>query len=148
MNGEHPNSPASPTTDPMMQPCRKGCGELVHLENDGFHVCRPSHTPGPWVCFYKHKYDEWHVGVPLNSGGGMKVALFPNGCPTHYPQGDCYLIAAAPDLLAALRELLAAQLTQIPPFEAGKEAQDAWADRRATARNNAAAAIAKAEGRS
>lgn len=28
--------------DPMMQPCRRGCGELVHLENDGFHVCRTS----------------------------------------------------------------------------------------------------------
>jgi plasmid maintenance system antidote protein VapI len=26
--------------DSMMQPCRKGCGELVHLENDGFHVCK------------------------------------------------------------------------------------------------------------
>jgi hypothetical protein len=28
--------------DPMMQPCRKGCGALVHLENDGFHVCQPT----------------------------------------------------------------------------------------------------------
>lgn len=30
--------------DPMMQPCRSGCGELVHLENDGFHVCREQPT--------------------------------------------------------------------------------------------------------
>jgi hypothetical protein len=31
-------------SDPMMQPCRRGCGELVHLENDGFHVCRELRT--------------------------------------------------------------------------------------------------------
>lgn len=30
--------------DQMMQPCRKGCGELVHIENDGFHVCRTSNS--------------------------------------------------------------------------------------------------------
>lgn len=35
---------ASRSKDPMMQPCRRGCGELVHLENDGFHVCRTSKT--------------------------------------------------------------------------------------------------------
>lgn len=35
---------SNPTADSMMQPCRRGCGELVHLENDGFHVCRnPTH---------------------------------------------------------------------------------------------------------
>jgi hypothetical protein len=56
------------------------------------------------------------------------------------------LEAAAPELLEALRELLAAELAMFPAFEAGKEAQDAWADRRAAARNNASFVIAKATG--
>lgn len=56
------------------------------------------------------------------------------------------LMKAAPALLTALDELLAAELTQIPPYEAGKEAQDAWADRRAEARNNARKVIAEARG--
>lgn len=55
------------------------------------------------------------------------------------------LIAAAPELFAALKELLASQAATYPPFEAGKTAQDAWADRRAKARNDAAAVIAKVE---
>lgn len=63
------------------------------------------HTPGPWVAFYKSKYGEWHVGVP-SSVGTMKVGLFPNGIQTEHPEGDANLIAAAPDLLSALKDLL------------------------------------------
>lgn len=58
------------------------------------------------------------------------------------------LIAAAPELLAALKELLDSQLELMPPFESGKDAQEAWLDRRAKARNDAAFIIAKAENRS
>jgi len=65
-----------------------------------------SHTPGPWVSFYKHKYNEWHVGVPVSSGS-MKLALFPDGCPTENPESDCRLIAAAPDLLALAKQYVA-----------------------------------------
>jgi hypothetical protein len=65
------------------------------------------HTPGPWACFYKHKYDEWHVSVPM-SEGSMKWALFDDGVRSENPEADARLIAAAPDLLAALRALLAA----------------------------------------
>lgn len=39
----------------------------------------------------------------------------------------------------ALKELLDSELSQMPPAEAGVAAQNAWADRRAAARNNAAA---------
>jgi hypothetical protein len=98
-----------------------------------------SHTPGPWVSFYKDKYKEWHVGVPVSSGS-MKLALFPDGCPTENPGPDCRLIAAAPDMLAALKAMDVAlcdgfdtQSTRM----AGRKAVIA-----------ARAAIAKAEGRS
>lgn len=63
-----------------------------------------SHTRGPWVSFYKDKYREWHVGVPVSTGS-MKVALFPDGCPTENPEADCHLIATAPDLLALAKKL-------------------------------------------
>jgi hypothetical protein len=55
---------------------------------------------------------------------------------------DCMELLALVDRLArVLMELLAAECTQMPPYEAGKEAQEAWADRRATARNDADAAL-------
>jgi hypothetical protein len=87
------------------------------------------HSPGPWVSFYKHKYNEWHVGVPVSSGS-MKLALFPDGCPTESPEGDCRLIAAAPDLLQALKAVVALS----------DRKHDAW--------DAAHVAIAKAEGKS
>lgn len=62
------------------------------------------HTPGPWACFYKHKYDEWHVSVPM-SEGSMKWALFDDGVRSENPEADARLIAAAPDLLLALQML-------------------------------------------
>jgi hypothetical protein len=44
-------------------------------------------------------------------------------------------------LMGVIRELLDSSAAQMPPFEAVKEAQDAWADRRAQARNAAHFAI-------
>lgn len=64
------------------------------------------HTPGPWACFYKHKYAEWHVSIPMPQSA-MRLALFPNGVQSANPEADARLIAAAPDLLAALRRLVA-----------------------------------------
>lgn len=49
-------------------------------------------TPGEWVCFYKHKYNEWHVSVPVE-GSSFKLGLFENGVPTG--EADARLIAAA-----------------------------------------------------
>lgn len=31
-----------------------------------------------WTSFYKHKYDEWHVGVPTGTGN-FNLALCPDG---------------------------------------------------------------------
>jgi len=76
-------------------------------------------------------------------------AIIPVGCVYGDVNADdtkarAQLCAAAPALLSALEELLAAELTQMPPYEYSKAAQDAWADRRAAAENNARAAIALA----
>jgi hypothetical protein len=91
------------------------------------------HTPGPWEVFYKTKYDEWHVSVPM-SEGNMRWGLFDDGVRSENPEADARLIAAAPDLLKACKalELLFAPL-----------ARDCTA---ADAIDKARAAIAKAEG--
>jgi len=60
-----------------------------------------THTPGPWSVFYKHKYNEWHVSVPMAEGSMWAIA--PDGIQTDNPEGDARLIAAAPDMLAALK---------------------------------------------
>ena len=62
-------------------------------------------TPGAWSVFYKPKYDEWHVAVPL-AGTTMKRALWGDGIPKIGDVGvdnrEAYarLIGAAPELLA------------------------------------------------
>lgn len=60
------------------------------------------HTHGPWAYFYKSKYNEHHVSIAMN-GQSMKLAIFPDGCPSQNPEADSRLIAAAPDLLEALK---------------------------------------------
>lgn len=60
-------------------------------------------TPGPWNCFYKTKYDEWHVSLPM-SRGSMRLALFPDGIQSENREADARLIAAAPEMLAALEK--------------------------------------------
>ena len=59
-------------------------------------------TPGPWVAFYKPKYNEWHVSLPADCG--MTLALFPDGIHTANPEGDANLIAAAPEMYAELND--------------------------------------------
>jgi len=61
-----------------------------------------SHTPGPWVAFYKHKYNEWHVSLPRQKTN-WRLDLFPDGVVTENPEADAKLIAAAPELLAACK---------------------------------------------
>jgi len=85
------------------------------------------HTPGPWEAFFKHKYDEWHVSIPM-SDGGMRWALFDDGVRSENPEGDARLIAAAPELLAALRAMLDANAVpssickQRPAYDAARAA--------------------------
>ena len=63
------------------------------------------HTPSPWVAFKKHKYNEWHVSVPI-AGISTRLALFDEGIRSDNQEADARLIAAAPELLEALEGLL------------------------------------------
>ena len=65
-------------------------------------MTQSKHTPGPWSVFYKQKYGEWHVAVPI-AHGGIKLALFPNGIQTENQESDARLIAAAPELFSVLK---------------------------------------------
>jgi hypothetical protein len=71
------------------------------------------HTPGPWEAFYKSKYGEWHVSVPI-AGSNMKWAIFDDGIRTENPEADARLIAAAPDLLEALEFAVYEQFGDVP----------------------------------
>ena len=63
------------------------------------------YTPGPWKAFYKNKYNEWHVSIPIDNSN-MRWALFDDGIRSENPEADAKLIAAAPELLEAIEELL------------------------------------------
>jgi len=87
------------------------------------------HTPGPWKADYNKPYDQWWV----SQFDGNPVA-------TTKQETNARLIAAAPDLLAALKNLLDASERIV--IARGKAANHD------DARRAASAAIAKAEGTS
>jgi hypothetical protein len=129
MNSEHMNEKEVITTDRTNVPAQ---GSL--------------HTLGPWWVDDRRPSGVLQVQARHRGQGSSYCVASMNYHEPPHDEANARLIAAAPELLEALRELLAAQLTQMPSFEAGKDAQDAWADRRAKARNGAMWAIAKATG--
>lgn len=99
-------------------------------------------TPGPWEVAGHCIRSPFAHGDPEKRGFLIAECSF-GSMPA---DANARLIAAAPELLEALAELLAAEEAVFPPFEAGAEAQDAWAIRQTNARYAAAQAIAKATG--
>ena len=63
-----------------------------------------AHTPGPWAAVRTPAsgYFDWHVHAKSGPGRLMQI-----GIDTDNTEADARLIAAAPDLLAALERLLA-----------------------------------------
>jgi len=49
-------------------------------------------TPGPWVAFYKHKYNQWHVSIPIENSN-LTRPLFDEGVGTENPEADAKLVA-------------------------------------------------------
>jgi len=92
------------------------------------------HTPGPWMLDINKRGGEWDYLIrtvkPHNPAGGvgMHVATV-NVTFKHLPEDNARLIAAAPEMLEALKAVVAV------------------ADRKTVEFDAARAAIAKAEGR-
>lgn len=88
------------------------------------------HTPGPWVA---KEWDECQTAIhPDKTGDGRQplIAIISVGPGRPDGEANSRLIAAAPDMLAALRELVRV------------------GDRKTVEWDRARAAIAKAEGKS
>jgi len=100
-----------------------------------------AHTPGPWHAFYKAKYDEWHVSVQVSDSHTMRQWLFSDGIPTKN-EFDARLIAAAPDLLEALKTVVRVIEANPPSI-----VDTIWARGYETLLDHCSAAIAKAEGK-
>lgn len=90
------------------------------------------HTPGPWLAFYEYSNGPLHVGASKNClVAGIYIP------PVGNPVANSSLIAAAPELLEALRGMLSLD----EAHQRGHADEDVCAEVRA-----ARAAIAKATG--
>lgn len=80
------------------------------------------HTPGEWKCFYKRKYNEWHVSMPI-AGSSMRLALCENGIPGENPEATANRIVRA---VNCFNEMLAALMAVYPNLgaTANKEISD------------------------
>lgn len=99
------------------------------------------HTPGPWVLNDSEVVSEWGFSDqdlfhPIKAEG-CGVVGWVDGTPIddEERQANAWLIAAAPDLLAALKDILKYEDDVLPEGSRGREIYDA-----------AYAAITKAEG--
>ena len=109
------------------------------------------HTPGPWELYDElHRDEQYVIGIRGTSIGTYVIASVDYGYSEPFEsqqQANARLIAAAPDLLAALKELG-------DWVAAGLQASDkAWPDARCLQHTEeiaarARAAVDKAEGRS
>lgn len=90
-----------------------------------------AHTPGPWEAPGRDG-DEWVICTHKSKGKRRTVAHA-------YSEHDARLIAAAPDMLEALREILSTTVGR---------GDGSFADFVNEVRDIARAAISKAEGRS
>lgn len=105
---------------------------------DAMTVEKVAHTPGPWGGRLQGgPYDQ---GLIISEATGANVAVVYNG------PADTDLLAAAPDLLAAL-ELCRAELAAIWDYEQQNQIDPDEPNSTREALDAAEAAIAKAEGR-
>ena len=103
----------------------------------------PLHTPTPWLVSDERECNTEHFATVISHAEGMAgavIAEFKGGAPFRDGEGmaNAQLIAAAPELLAALKELMA---SGIDPDEAGEED----VKRLGRAWKQATAAVKKAE---
>ena len=63
------------------------------------------HTPGPWTAFYSENARQWYIDVA--SGGQFAIRQTAAVTTPAEMQGNARLIAAAPNMLSALRAIAA-----------------------------------------
>ena len=103
------------------------------------------HTPGPWLSAEYGNYGDYDgkCRVILGDGGDIRTAVV-LGFDSEENQANALLIAAAPELLEALAELMRNFPTDFDMTEAGWDRSDI--DKACSAHDKARAAYAKATG--
>lgn len=89
-------------------------GAVAHQIANG--TFRTRHTPGPWAVVNCCNCISIGLEADAGAGGGLSIAFTERTDEQVRP--DMTLVAAAPELLAALIEI-ASQLTSHPDFERG-----------------------------
>lgn len=97
------------------------------------------HTPGPWIAVWREDLGKFRIG-PDN--GDMPVAGTVNQGDREHEEANARLIASAPELLEALKQMVAAMWQH---FEYNHDGDDEDYDFCQRAIDKARAAIAKAE---
>lgn len=83
---------------------------------------KQKYTPGPWYVRLGPKYGDFQIHAPYGEGGIYSHCLANikcDSCPAH-EKGNADLMAAAPDLLEALKDMV-----KICPDEITQAALDA-----------------------
>ena len=96
------------------------------------------YTPGPWIDNY---FDDTQICI--NSGYELVAVVYSYDEKKEEGNANARLIAASPDLLKALGELVHLHLCELEGLVAGSPTPDEWI----TAVDKAEVAINKAEGR-
>jgi len=106
-----------------------------------------THTPGPWEAQQACIGEHWHVWAPAVGYCPLVADVYGDGTFKTPPENNALLIAAAPELLAALDDTLW-QLTRIEAMQGYQECQaEFWlAPVLDVIRRRVSEAIAKARG--
>lgn len=81
----------------------------------------PKHTPGPWTASEGYPSSVWHVDMPGRTFS-ITVSIDDDeerDVPDEETEANARLMAAAPELLAALKRLASAASTPSSPHKAG-----------------------------
>ncbi len=111
------------------------------------------HTPGPWIAAQSDPAegcDVWWITACPAANQEKEIATVPGGYPHERHEANASLIAAAPELLEALRELLTDMVIAQGNMRKAAKRDPAWegcAEIIQPRVDAARAAIAKAEGK-
>lgn len=97
------------------------------------------HTPGPWKILRSRTDVARGVSITMSDGSGARVAVSDDGWPNATQDANARLIASAPEMLAALKNICLTYEAERKHNGRAGDPSDSLEDARA--------AIARAEGR-